>query len=132
MKYYRIDMWQAGRKVMLADILKRLSTPSSIEWSLLEFHGTGTAPDGKGMVEFENEVRRCSDGYRFDGEAMEKFASELTDIDDLDLVGMDTGRKSVEIGAFDSGHWEVVVDETRSSFVSSDAWPIASEWDGSH
>lgn len=103
---------------MLADILSRLTTRISISWSLIEFYGTGTAPKGKGMVDFETEIQQSSDGYRFSHEGLKKFAAGVTDIYDLSLVGMDDGRKLVEIRAIDSDCWEVTIDEEFSSFTA--------------
>jgi hypothetical protein len=109
-------MWQRGRKIMLVDILSRLSTPESVSWRLMEFYGTGTAPDGRGMVDFENEILQSPIGYFFTREYLEKFASGLTDIYDLKLVGMDRGRTLVELVAVDSDYWEITVDGEFTSF----------------
>ncbi|MBL8296832.1 MAG: hypothetical protein JNN30_00660 [Rhodanobacteraceae bacterium] len=116
MKSFRFAMWQHGNKIMLVDVIGRLSMTDSVSWRLMEFYGTGAAPDGMGMVDFENEVRQRPAGYLFTAEGLGKFASGLTDIYDLKLIGTDRGHTLVELEAVDSDYWEITIDEEFSSF----------------
>lgn len=117
MRTYRFDMWSDDHKLLLRDVLNRIRFKRAISWVLLYFHGTGSAPNGKGMVDFEEEVRRTAKGYALDQETLDELCRGLTDIYDLKLVGLVSGLKVAEIEAIDSSLWEVRLDDRFATFA---------------
>jgi hypothetical protein len=105
------DMWPGAEKILLRDVLERLSFACSVNWTLYEFRGSGVAPDGGGMAEFERKLLESSTELSFSTDRVAKFASDITDITDITLAGFCADRKIIEIVGFDSGSWEITADE---------------------
>lgn len=111
MIHITFDMWP-GEKILLDDVLARLSFSCDVNWTLYEFSGSGTAPDGSSMVDFEKKILETPAGFQFGADDLEKFSREITDITDITLVGFCSGKKIIEIVGFDSSDWEITADET--------------------
>lgn len=110
MDSFRFDMWQGGRKILLRDVLESFVIPKDVAWSLLDFSGSGVPPTRGRMEDFEAEVQSVSSGLSLSAEQLDQFATDLTDITDIQLVGKYRGQSVMEIRGQDSTFWEVAVD----------------------
>jgi hypothetical protein len=104
--------------ITLAAILEAIG-PNVWAWHLFEFSGVGTAPRGIAMADFEQEVR--AHGYRMTWDELRRFASEIEQVWDCLIIGLDktdvrTHQQVVEshftdaqviIEGLDSTYWEV-------------------------
>lgn len=108
---FELDMWAGETKILLGDVIDRLSFSCGVNWRLYEFFGSGVAPGGNSMVAFEQKVRETAEGLQFSVEGIAKFAREITDITDITLVGFCAERRIIEIVGFDSTRWEIDADE---------------------
>lgn len=111
MIFIEFDMWPGEKKILLDDVLEQLSFSCSVSWTIYEFSGSGTAPDGGGMVDFEQRLLETSTGFQFRADGIAKFARGLTDVTDIRLAGFCAEKKIIEIVGFDSSSWEITADE---------------------
>jgi hypothetical protein len=111
MIFAEFGMWPGEAKILLEDVLARLSFSCEVRWVIYEFSGSGVAPNGDGMVAFEQKLLDTPSGFQFDVDAIAKFAREITDITDITLAGFCADRKIIEIVGFDSTSWEITADE---------------------
>lgn len=109
MSFIRVEMWSGNKKLLLNGVLERLQLQEPPEWRLLEFSGSGVAPDNRDMASFERDVR--SVGYHFSTEGLKKFSDRLTDVSEVKLIGAFQGRNVVEINGYDSQFWEIWTDD---------------------
>jgi hypothetical protein len=114
MSNYRVPMWQQNTKMLLGEVLSKISFACEPTWLLHEFSGTGVAPNGLGMVEFETCIRE-SGPARFDTASLTNFASALTDVYDLRITAW-SGHKIAEIVGFDSECWDIWLDDSLAKY----------------
>jgi len=106
--------------VQLADFLSKLPDDDWV-WSVLEFYGVGTAPNGLPMADFEALTRSEPKGFIMNWSELKNFAGSLDQTYDCLIVAArsvqdisnDKSSKEnfsnceVVIEAFDSTEWSV-------------------------
>ncbi|MEU8544833.1 hypothetical protein AB0C52_33355 [Streptomyces sp. NPDC048717] len=111
-----------GRTVVLAELLA-LVPDNDWAWSLLEYDGVGSFPDGLTYQEFQDLLLAVPEGLPMTWERVRAFAAGLDQCWDLILVAagdrarlapdrlaaLDFGGCLVVFEAIDSGSWEVTI-----------------------
>ncbi|GAA3877125.1 hypothetical protein [Streptomyces sedi] len=80
-----IPMWVGKRLIGLEDILAAVPS-NNWDWRLWDFFGTGQAPEGRPMAEFEQTVAETPEGFGFNWPELTEFAAELDQTHDCLLT----------------------------------------------
>jgi hypothetical protein len=94
-------------------------------WAIIEFTGTGTAPDGIGMPDFESCLWELEQGWLFTWEELVSFANGIHQAFSCFIVAVDSVvkiRRPVEVDeppegciigleAFDGSEWVIWSDD---------------------
>ncbi|SOD67547.1 hypothetical protein SAMN06297387_1322 [Streptomyces zhaozhouensis] len=81
----RIPMWAGKSLIGLNDILSVVPV-NEWEWRLWDFFGTGQAPEGSPMAEFEQRVTETPEGVGFNWPEIANFAAGLDQTHDCLLT----------------------------------------------
>jgi hypothetical protein len=109
-----------GTKVALADLLAQIPD-NNLVWSILEFNGSGTAPAGLTMTEFQTLARATDRGHRLSWPALNEFAASLSDVTDCRIVGA-LKWKNISATKLDAG--AVVGIEVILEAIDSTEWSV--------
>ena len=95
-------------------------------WVILEFFGTGQAPGGISMPEFEDRIRSADYGLTMTWAELKEFGAHVTQTFDCEIVAIreaddaakppGTDSAIAKICAFDSTQWYVSVNESLDEF----------------
>ena len=128
-----------GSVLSLPDVLA-VFPENGFVWILREFFGTGEAPGGISMQEFEDRVRSAGDGLRMTLSELKNFGAHVEQAIDCEVVAIRATEEAVlppgsdpavaEICAFDRTEWHVAVDDSVGEFqtVLSSVQRIAALW----
>ncbi len=109
-----------GAKVTLTELLNKVPE-NSWDWRMFEFEGSGVAPQGMAMPDFEDRVMSEEYGFAFSWDSLTRFASELSDVKScvlaavsrpVDYESLDDGSGEgviAFIGIYDSTDWEIKI-----------------------
>jgi hypothetical protein len=110
-----------GSVASLSEILSAFPDNDFV-WTIVEFFGTGRAPAGMSMPDFEDEVRSTPAGVGMTWPEFRRFSADLDQTFDCDVMafrapGGVVGQSEMDaavakISAFDSSEWEIAVDES--------------------
>jgi hypothetical protein len=128
MKSVHVPMHLPGGSLLsMSDVLAAFPENGAV-WIIFEFFGTGRAPMGMGMPEFEDRVRSAPEGLQMTWAELKSFGAGLGQTFDCEIVAFRAAdyyeaHRSVDLAiakicAFDSTEWYVAVDETVEEFQS--------------
>lgn len=111
-----------GVKITLSELLNKVPE-NNWDWRMFEFEGTGVAPQGMTMPDFEDLVMSEEYGFAFSWDSLLLFASEVSDVKScvlaaitrpVDYDSLDDGAGDgiiAFIGIYDSTDWQIKIPE---------------------
>jgi hypothetical protein len=126
MKSVHVPMHLSGGSLLsMSDVLASFPENGYV-WVIFEFFGTGRAPMGMGMPEFEDQVRSAPEGLQMTWAELRAFGADVTQAFECEIVAFRDNNyyethRSVDLAiakicALDSTEWYVSVDETAEEF----------------
>src|SRR5512133_1253299 len=86
MRSVRIPMHRGDGSVVSLSEVVSVFPDNDFVWTIVEFFGTGRAPGGMGMPEFEDEVRSTPAGVGMTWPEFRRFSADLDQTFDCDVT----------------------------------------------
>ena len=126
MKSIKLPMFRAnGTRVQLKDLLESIPD-NQWSWLVIDYYGTGKAPSGMSMPEFESYLRSCANGFEMSWQELQSFASHLEQTIDCLIVAVDS-TEQIDLGRLEETNFRgchcvlQAFDSTEWRFSASDA-----------